>query len=352
MHKQKFLKNFLLALSTVGSLNFLPAMINLDAVNLSIISVACAEFQTFTASDTAMADFGEENIDTVKNVAKMRAEEKAKERIEIYVGNFAKSLGGILTADDISTIADNISKVIGIPKYQKLFFQAKDEHGNLYGKVGYMYESTVTLQVDSDGISEYINRNAKEKATLIEQNKIRQKTLDDIDKDFEDLRKNSSDKTPEQIKSELEKIDNRILVARKVGEENRYSYQKNVTLNKIKNENDPFRKIIGTYIGSYLATQGETGLTLTIYEENGTLKAIFDFYNLKNKNNSKSGKYYMNVSYNKDSGSYEFIGYEWIMRPSPYIFADLKGKLNGDILSGDTLGNGRIVGSFSVSRIK
>ena len=107
----------------------------------------------------------------------------------------------------------------------------------------------------------------------------------------------------------------------------------------------PLEALVGTYEGSYFPGQGETGLTLTVYNEGGEYKALFDFYSLPGRTNSKSGKYYMNVTYNEETKTYTLTGYEWIEEPSLYIFADLEGTLNGDVFSGE----GPI--KFSVTRI-
>ncbi len=94
--------------------------------------------------------------------------------------------------------------------------------------------------------------------------------------------------------------------------------------------------LIGTYKGSYFATQGETGLTLTIYKEDKEYKALFDFYSLPGRTNAKSGKYYMDVSYDINTKEYSFDSIKWIDKPTTYYFVDLKGKLVGNILSGES----------------
>ncbi|MDR2580567.1 MAG: hypothetical protein LBC85_06200 [Fibromonadaceae bacterium] len=102
------------------------------------------------------------------------------------------------------------------------------------------------------------------------------------------------------------------------------------------NSEEFLRKLVGVWEGSYSAGQGETGLTLTVFEEGGNFKATFDFYNLPSKNNAANGKYYMNVSYNTSTKRYSLIGYEWIKRPRNYGFADLEGTLTGNVFSGST----------------
>ena len=73
---------------------------------------------------------------------------------------------------------------------------------------------------------------------------------------------------------------------------------------------DPMTEILGTYEGYYYAHQGQTGVTLTVYEEEGQVKAIFDFYNLPNRTNAKEGSFYMDVIYEDDT--YYFDAGEWI----------------------------------------
>ena len=92
--------------------------------------------------------------------------------------------------------------------------------------------------------------------------------------------------------------------------------------------------ILGIYKGSYFANQGETGLTLIVYNEEARYKAVFNFYNLPGRSNAKSGSYYMDVSYDIDTGEYYFKATDWINQPIDYETLDLCGKLNGEILSG------------------
>ena len=114
-------------------------------------------------------------------------------------------------------------------------------------------------------------------------------------------------------------------------------------------------RILGVYMGSYFATQGETGLTLTVYREGEENKAVFEFYSLPGRYNAKSGKYYMDVTYNIYTDEYIFTATEWIDKPTSYDFVHLKGKLVGEILSGEATYNGIYSGygsqSFSVTRV-
>lgn len=97
---------------------------------------------------------------------------------------------------------------------------------------------------------------------------------------------------------------------------------------------DSSNDLTGTWKGSYKAAQGETGLTLNVYNANGRYEAIFDFYNLPGKTNAKEGKYYMYGTYNESTKKYKLIGYEWIEHPDYYVFVDLEGKIRRNIFSG------------------
>jgi len=94
----------------------------------------------------------------------------------------------------------------------------------------------------------------------------------------------------------------------------------------------PMEEVLGVYEGYYYAHQGQTGVTLTVYQEGGAVKALFDFYNLPNRTNAKDGKFYMDVSY--DNGIYTFDATQWIDRPSGYETVDLYLTLSGYVLSG------------------
>jgi uncharacterized protein (TIGR02145 family) len=114
-------------------------------------------------------------------------------------------------------------------------------------------------------------------------------------------------------------------------------------------ESDASNRLVGVWEGSYVASQGETGLTLTVYKEGGNYKAIFDFYNLPGETNAAEGKYYMTVSYDESTKKYYLEGYEWIVQPG-YAFVDLEGTITGDVFSGNVVAWGRIYGPFQVVR--
>ena len=218
--RKKILPKLLIASMLVGGVNFVPAVVNFAAENLQIVSVAYAEFQNVTASDTAIFDFGEDDkqiINTVKNVAKMRAIQAAKEKAGIYIKSFSKTVNGVLTDDDISTYTSNNIQILDV-QYKKVPVQLHDADGNDTGKIGLMYEATVTAKIDTSYISTYIQQDYQEKIYMIQQNSSSQKNVSKINQDFEDLRNTAGNKTSEQIKAEINKIDNKILAQQKLEE--------------------------------------------------------------------------------------------------------------------------------------
>ena len=87
--------------------------------------------------------------------------------------------------------------------------------------------------------------------------------------------------------------------------------------------------LTGVWEGWYYANQGQTGLTLTVYEDQ---TGVFEFYNMPGRSNAKDGSYTIEVSV--DDGVYRIVGKEWIERPSSYGFVSLRGSLENGTLKG------------------
>ena len=178
----------------------------IDAGNFQV-SVAYAESKNFAAKEAAMTDV--ELIETqAKEASRLRAIEAVKEKIAAYVRNFSGAKGK-LNEDDIAAIAEKFEQV-GETKYQKLFYNAVGEDGKELGKVGIMYEATVTAKFNSKKITEHIKLNAKEKEKRIRQAREAREKFEELDREYEELRKNARTKTPEQLQSEIKKFDDKI----------------------------------------------------------------------------------------------------------------------------------------------
>lgn len=222
----KFLKKFLVASLAVSAINFSPIIFQ---NNFQIFSVACAEIKTLTVKGSAGMSFGDNDekiIKMVKNAARMNAIQSAKEKAGIFVKSFSKTVNGMITDDDISVYTSNNIKIIS-ENYKKDFYNESDLHGNLTGNVGFKYISTVTIKIDTSDLKNYVLRTENEKSYLTEQVKNSKKNIEEINKNIEDLNKNAKNKTSEEIKSEVQKIDNKIFAEQKNFEGLEFAYQKN-----------------------------------------------------------------------------------------------------------------------------
>ncbi len=219
---KKFLSKLLATTFLICGINFLP--VNFCAENFKIISVAHAEVKNFTASATATFSFGEDDekiVAAVKNVAKMRAEQAAKEKFSAYVKTANKNLSD----EDISALTNNFSEFVDV-EYEKFFVSENAFETDDTGKENFMYEATVTIKVDADKISEYLELGKQDKANIIQQNKSLQKSIADISKNFDDLSEGAENFSAEELDFELSEIDKKISAQEKLIEGNKFYFQK------------------------------------------------------------------------------------------------------------------------------
>ncbi|MBR4384728.1 MAG: hypothetical protein IKP64_14370 [Selenomonadaceae bacterium] len=122
-------------------------------------------------------------------------------------------------------------------------------------------------------------------------------------------------------------------------------------------QNPNLDRVLGTYVGSYtIPSSMKRGLKLTVYRQDGQYEASFEFYGLPGRAKSARGRYFMTVAYDSSQNAYLFHGYEWVERPSGYVFVDLRGALEGSILSGDVFYNvenlNSVCGTFYLERVR
>jgi hypothetical protein len=117
-------------------------------------------------------------------------------------------------------------------------------------------------------------------------------------------------------------------------------------------KNNSLPELVGVWEGSYTANQGETALTLIVWEENGNYRAIFYFNNLPGRTNAEEGSYYMTVTSNHSTGIYNLVGTEWINQPEDWVFVDLEGTVQGNVFSGTVLIGSGSMGDFSFRVIR
>ena len=92
--------------------------------------------------------------------------------------------------------------------------------------------------------------------------------------------------------------------------------------------------ILGTYRGTFTDSHGKTAVDLSIFEEDGDLKAEFIFYNIEGQTNAKDGSYLCDVV-KKSDGSYDIISDRWLNQPSGYSMRSWNVTINGKRLEGN-----------------
>lgn len=218
MHKKKFFAKLVLASVLTGGINFLPAVPIFHAGNFQV-SVAHAEIKTFAAKNTAMTD-----VESLTNAAKSTAQERAlnlaQKKAETFLKTLSPTLRGRLTDEDISAVVINNFKIVNAPLYRKLYYQAVDENGNDLGRNGEIYEATVTINIDTAALDKYRKLGAQDREKLIKQAQNAQAAFEEIDRDFEELRKNARTKSPKQLQADINKFDAKISKAEKSRKKN------------------------------------------------------------------------------------------------------------------------------------
>ena len=116
-------------------------------------------------------------------------------------------------------------------KFKKLPYEAHKARGESFGKIGFIYEATVTIKIDTDGIANYLKSDSKIRETLESQNRGLQETIVKTNKELDNIQRNSINaKTKAEqnkVKSDLNKSYKEILANQKLEEGNKLYYQKN-----------------------------------------------------------------------------------------------------------------------------
>ena len=221
---KRYLKRMAASSIIIGTFAFYPTV-----YFNSTIPVAYAEVKHYTGvGKYIISDF--EDYEIAKQRAKYRAEQDAKDKAGVYLRNYSSTSNARLTEDDILTITNNIVSEISID-YQKKPFEAYDNNGKTTGEVGYICEATIKVNIDTDGIANYLQFDDKTKETLITQAKKVQKSAVENDKKVESLReriKNAkTDSERAQIKAEYKQVDIEFLANQLFEEGNKLYYAKN-----------------------------------------------------------------------------------------------------------------------------
>jgi hypothetical protein len=109
------------------------------------------------------------------------------------------------------------------------------------------------------------------------------------------------------------------------------------------------KSVIGQWVGTYTAPQGETKVTLT-FESYNLVK--FEFGPTNNNPNIPSGSFLMDNKYNSKDGFIEMDALKWLNQPSNWQMVDFEGSYSGKYINGTVLNGNTKVGTFSVEKIK
>ena len=119
---------------------------------LIFATAASAEIKTFEGVGTYYMENGNETLDFAKNKAKLAAELNALEQAQVYIYSYSELHNLNLKQDEIISITAGILKVTDIR------YSLKTESDIL------LMCATVTAEIDTDKISETVEREIKRRA--------------------------------------------------------------------------------------------------------------------------------------------------------------------------------------------
>ena len=232
MYLRKNLHKLITASMIAGSLTFAPDIYGLQM----IIPIAHAEVKMYTGIGEGITS----DIES-PSIAKLRARadamKNAQDQAGVYLKSYSHSINALLVDDEISAITNNIVEEIGETQYEVKTVPVSDKITLIH------YKAMVKVNIDTNGISNYLNRDSQTKTNIVNQNKELKKSIEENNKQLEDLRKQAMNATAkderEKIKSQFESVDKDFLSNQKVEEGNRLRYKENSTEN--------MRKVIRCY---------------------------------------------------------------------------------------------------------
>ena len=223
MYINKRLRAMILSSVMCGGLMLMPTICPAGIVNglpLPMVSVAQAKVATYTGVGKYItSDF--ENQQIARQRAIDRAIRNAKDKAGVYLQTYSHSINANLSNDEISAITSNASEVLETECLPVPFEQD--------GEAGLMYRATVKVNVDDAEVRAWLNRDAQNRTTIVNQNNTVQQAAEANDRQVEDLRKRAqaanTDEERANIKAAYEQVDNEFLLNQKLEEGNQSAYQ-------------------------------------------------------------------------------------------------------------------------------
>ena len=177
--------------------------------NLFLSSTVDAEVKNFTATGEEFASELES-----QDVVKLRALDKAIKIALAEAGDYFKQNSN-LTAEEISAITSNSFELVGTPQYT---------HANKSSN----WSATIEIKIDDAEIKNWLNRDDRDKYSLINQTKDAQKLFAANDLRLEDFRKraeSSPKQERKQLKTAFGYVDKEFLSNQKVVDGNKFFYK-------------------------------------------------------------------------------------------------------------------------------
>ena len=177
-------------------------------------AIVYAEIKTYSGTGRyVMSDF--ENREVAKQRARYRSEKDAQKKAGVYLKTYSRSVNSELTDDEISAVTNTITSIVGEVKYDIKIADAD-------GEQVIIWTATLTANIDTDGLQEYINRDWREKNMIVDQNKSLQETFRLNDEQLAELKekyKNAKTQSEKDLLAEqLKIIDRDFLAAQKFEE--------------------------------------------------------------------------------------------------------------------------------------
>ena len=212
---KKVLMKFLIASLAVGTVNFSPIIFHAEN-NLQIVSVAHAEIKTYEGvGEYVMSDF--ETPDTAKERAKQRAQQNAQEQAGVYVSSYTEVHNLAVTKDEITVITSGIMKIKDV-----VYEKSVDSDGILF-------RAKIKADIDTDGITNWLNKNEGERSALVSKNQELQNALAEQDRKIAELKRQLEDKNSntntETLKKTFTEVDNEFLSNQKIESGNNLYFQ-------------------------------------------------------------------------------------------------------------------------------
>jgi len=188
---------------------------------LLVSAIGLAEVKMYTGVGTCIiGDIG--TPAQAKNMAREKALQNAKEQAGIYLTSYSRSNNTKLADNEISTITNNIINLVGEVEYQQT-------PGDVNGQPVITYTATLQANIDTDSIRNWLIRNEQEKNTIVKQNAIVKKEIENNLEQLENIaqqyNKAESANEKAQLKNEYNETDKKLLAAQKLQEGLRLFYK-------------------------------------------------------------------------------------------------------------------------------